>query len=67
MREQTVHIEWYTFDTPPKNAGTYLVAFDDYSVESYPISSDDIRTGRVTDGRVMGVYWAYSFKSPDYE
>ena len=63
--DQTVHIKWFTFDTPPKEPGTYLVAFEDYTVESYPISSDDILTGRVTDGRVIGVYWAHSFESPD--
>jgi len=49
---------------PPDEEGTYLVAFDDGTVETYPMSERDIQTATVTDGYSKGIYWAYTFKGP---
>jgi len=63
---QTVVIEWYSIaDEMPEVEGTYLVAFTDGSVETYPIEQDQINAGSVKDGNIHGVYWAKCLSSPD--
>jgi len=48
----------------PRQEGTYLVAFDDGAVETYPMSEQDIKRGVVTDGQSHGLYWAEGLPSP---
>ncbi len=62
--KQKVTIRWYEMALPPDEEGTYLVAFDDGTVETYPMSEKDIQTATVTDGYSKGIYWAYTFKGP---
>ena len=66
---QTVTIDWRPViqGGMPRNEGTYLVAFDDGAVETYPMSHQDIKRGVVTDGQAHGLYWAEGIPSPfDY-
>jgi hypothetical protein len=49
----------------PEEEGTYLVAFSDGTVESYPMDSDDIVTGTIRAGAAKGLYWAESIPHPD--
>jgi hypothetical protein len=49
----------------PDEQGTYLVAFSDGTVESYPMDSDDIVTGSIRAGAAKGLYWAESIPHPD--
>jgi hypothetical protein len=51
----------------PSEADTVLVAFSDGSVESYPISDEDIDVGVIRCGREVGQYWAYSIPHPDFD
>jgi hypothetical protein len=64
---QAVNIHWNLIEAGgmPSEAGTYLVAFDDETVESYPMDDDDIVSGQIRAGRVRGVYWAESIPHPD--
>lgn len=63
---QTVTIDWrpVLMGSMPRNEGTYLVAFDDGAVETYPMSDQDIQRGEVRDGRAHGILWADSIPSP---
>ena len=63
---QTVSIKWYNIGLGdmPEEGGTYLVAWDDGTVESYPFDLRDIQSGTVTSGRVRGLYWARSIPHP---
>jgi hypothetical protein len=65
--EQTVTIRWnrVTFGEMPREAGTYLVAFSDGTVESYPMDDSDIGDGEIRAGAEKGQYWAYSIPHPD--
>jgi hypothetical protein len=64
---QIVGIEWYpvAFGEMPSEAGTYLVAFSDGSVESYPMDDRDINDGEIRCGNTTGQYWAHSPPHPD--
>jgi hypothetical protein len=63
---QTVHIKWHpiTFGTMPEEEGTYLVAWSDGTVESYPMDHRDITDGEIKSGGVVGVYWAEGIPHP---
>ena len=67
--EQEVHIKWHPIEPGemPSEAGTVLVAFSDGSVESYPISDEDISLGVIRCGHEVGQYWAYSIPHPDFD
>ena len=52
---QEIVIEWHPIETLPKKEGTYLIAFDDESVETYPISQADIDTGTIMAGYSKGL------------
>jgi hypothetical protein len=64
---QAVQIEWHPVrpGLMPKQEGTYLIAFDDMTVETYPLTTDDIMDGEVRAGRSIGLYWATSIPHPD--
>lgn len=63
---QTVVIDWKPIEvgSMPREAGTYLVAFDDGAVETYPLTDADIHAGIVRDGYTIGVLWAYLIPTP---
>lgn len=61
---QQVVIQWWSVETMPKEEGTYLVAFSDGSVETYPISERDIQTGVIQDGYTRGLFWAENITGP---
>ena len=61
---QKVTIYWQTLDKMPKTEGTYLVAFSDGTVETYPVSERDIKSGVIRDGYVSGIYWADNIEGP---
>jgi len=63
---QTVHIKWHPIDfgTMPEEEGTYLVAWSDGTVESYPMDSRDITDGEIRSGSIVGVYWAEGIPHP---
>lgn len=65
--DQTVTIRWkpVAFGEMPREAGTYLVAFSDGTVESYPMDDVDIGDGEIRAGTEKGVYWAHSIPHPD--
>ena len=64
---QTVIIQWYpiAYGEMPSEEGTYLVAWDDGSVESYPMDSKDINDGSIKSGNIHGIYWADNINHPD--
>jgi len=62
--KQQITIEWHDLSVMPEEEGTYLVAFDDGSVETYPMSYDDIRTGIIQDGYARGILWAHKIYGP---
>jgi len=64
---QVVTIEWRVIErgNMPGEEKTVLVAFDDMSVESWPLTADDIMDGEVRAGRSKGLYWAESIPHPD--
>lgn len=62
--KQTVAIEWHDVAIMPQEEGTYLVAFDDGTVETYPIGYENIRTGIIQDGYTRGVLWALPIYAP---
>lgn len=66
---QVVTIEWRVIErgNMPSEEKTVLVAFDDMSVESWPLTADDIMDGEVRAGRSKGLYWADSIPHPDEE
>lgn len=63
---QTVTIDWQPVvqGSMPRHEGTYLVAFDDGAVETYPMSDQDIKRGIITDGSSHGLLWAQGLPSP---
>jgi hypothetical protein len=61
---QQVVIEWHSVEMMPKEEGTYLVAFSDGTVETYPISERDIQTGVIQDGYARGLFWAENITGP---
>lgn len=65
--KQTISIEWHPiqFGDMPDNEGTYLVAWSDGTVESYPFSPSELQDGEVKSGRTRGVYWAEPISHPD--
>jgi hypothetical protein len=64
---QVVGIQWYPVQpgNMPKNERTVLVAFDDMTVESWPLTFSDIMDGEIRAGHSMGLYWADSIPHPD--
>jgi len=63
---QTVTIQWNPVQRGmmPQEEGSYLVAFDDGAVETYPMSVNDIKAGEIRDGYTHGLYWADCIPSP---
>ena len=63
---QMIIIDWYEIEhgNMPSEEGTCLVAWDDGTVESYPLESKDIDTGRIRSGQIKGLYWARPIPSP---
>jgi len=51
----------------PAEEKTVLVAFDDMTVESWPLTATDIMDGEIRAGHSMGLYWADSIPHPDEE
>ena len=66
MRQIAV-IEWKNIEpgAMPKDAGTFLVAFDDGTVESYPMDSQDLKAGQIRAGAACGTYWANPIPHPN--
>lgn len=64
---QVVGIQWYPVrpGNMPKNERTVLVAFDDMTVESWPLTYSDIMDGEIRAGHSMGLYWADSIPHPE--
>ncbi len=64
--ERVVKIEWFPVDfgDMPSSPGTYLVAFSDGTVESYPMDENDITSGVIHAGHSTGLYWAMSIPHP---
>lgn len=64
---QVVNIKWHVIEAGnmPAEERTVLVAFDDMTVESWPLTADDIMDGEVRAGRSKGLYWAESIPHPD--
>ena len=58
-------METITFGEMPREAGTYLAAFSDGTVESYPMDDTDIGDGEIRAGAETGLYWAHSIPHPD--
>lgn len=66
MRQIAV-LEWKAI-TPgemPEDEGTYLVAFSDGTVESFPMDRDDLLTGQIRAGAAKGEYWANPIPHPN--
>ena len=66
---QVVTIEWHVIEqgNMPAEEKTVLVAFDDTTVESWPLTTNDIMDGEIRAGHSMGLYWADSIPHPDEE
>lgn len=64
---QLVRIKWnpIEFGSMPEEEGTYLIAWNDGTVESYPMDHKDITDGEIKSGSVFGVYWAEGIPHPD--
>lgn len=64
--KQIITIDWYpiAFGEMPDAEGTYLVAFSDGTVESYPMDHRDIKDGEVRCGQCVGEFWAQSPPHP---
>ena len=62
--KQTVVINWHDMSVMPETEGTYLVAFDDGAVETYPMSEQDLKTRVIQDGYSRGVLWALPITAP---
>lgn len=65
--KQIITINWnpIAFGEMPGDEGTYLVAWDDGTVESYPMDRCDIQNGEVRSGSIKGIYWAESIRHPE--
>lgn len=66
MRQIAV-IDWKAISTGemPNEEGTYLVAFDDGTVESFPMDTDDLVSGQIRAGAARGEYWANPIPHPN--
>ena len=66
MRQIAV-LEWkaITLGEMPKDEGTYLVAFSDGAVESFPMDTDDLLSGQIRAGAARGEYWANPIPHPN--
>ena len=66
---QVVNIEWHPIEmgNMPQEEKTVLVAFDDMTVESWPLTTNDILDGEIRAGHSMWLYWADSIPHPDEE
>ena len=66
---QVVTLEWHAIKigNMPREEKTILVAFDDMTVESWPLTVSDIMDGEIRAGHSMGLYWADSIPHPDEE
>lgn len=64
-----VTLEWHVIQqgNMPGEERTVLVAFDDMTVESWPLTANDIMDGEIRAGHSMGLYWADSIPHPDEE
>ena len=64
--QQIVTIQWYpvAYGEMPAAEGTYLVAFSDGAVESYPMDLKDILDGEIHCGSALGEWWAESIPHP---
>ena len=64
---QVVTIEWRVIEqgNMPAEEKTVLVAFDDMTVESWPLTATDIMDGEIRAGHSMGLYWADSIPHPE--
>lgn len=64
---QVVTLEWHAIKrgNMPREEKTILVAFDDMTVESWPLTVSDIMDGEIRAGHSMGLYWADSIPHPD--
>ena len=66
MRQIAV-LEWEAImpGEMPEDEGTYLVAFSDGTVESFPMDTDDLLTGQIRAGAARGEYWANPIPHPN--
>ena len=66
MRQIAV-LEWKAImpGEMPEDEGTYLVAFSDGTVESFPMDTDDLLTGQIRAGAAKGEYWANPIPHPN--
>lgn len=66
MRQVAV-INWKAICTGgmPEKEGTYLVAFSDGTVESFPMDTDDLVAGQIRAGAARGEYWANPIPHPN--
>lgn len=66
MRQIAV-IEWRPIEIGgmPDDEGTYLVAFTDGTVESFPMDQDDLAHGQIQAGAARGIYWAMPIPHPN--
>jgi hypothetical protein len=64
---QVVVLDWrpVTYGEMPDVEGTYLVAFSDGTVESWPMSMQEINAGEVRTSLITGMYWAHPIPHPD--
>lgn len=49
----------------PKDEGTYMIAWSDGSVESFPLERSHIEDGKIRCGGLCGEYWALHPEHPD--
>jgi len=65
--QQLVSIQWYpvAYGEMPDVEGTYLVAFSDGTVESYPMDHKDIQDGEIHCGSAVGEWWAEGLPHPE--
>ena len=66
MRQIAV-IDWKAIGNGemPEEEGTYLVAFSDGTVESFPMDGDDLNSGQIRAGAARGEYWANPIPHPN--
>lgn len=64
---QIVVIEWYAIEPGgmPEDEGTFLVAFDDGTVESFPFDESDLVSGQIRAGTTRGEYWSIPIPHPN--
>ena len=64
---QIAVLDWKAITTGemPTEEGTYLVAFSDGTVESFPMDTDDLVSGQIRAGTARGEYWANPIPHPN--